>query len=110
MKFPLNPWSALGLRPRGLLVFLDFDEGLLAEGIQKFQLVAQVPAESGIALNYLCVGSANFAEGTCNFESDRPPLRFSGRIDAAAARIEGKIEMDSLDRPHNIVFAPFSDD
>ncbi len=109
VRFPLNFWSVFGLRPKGFAVFLDFDTGLVPKGVQEFRLVTQVLASApGIAVNYLCAGKADFDQGTFVFESDRPPARFTGRIDVSGPRIEGNLTVDCVLHPHDIIFVPFA--
>lgn len=107
VKYPFNVRSLLGLQPRGFVVLLDFDVALARKGVQEFRLVAQVQAHApGIANSYLCTGSVDFNHGTLTFESDRPPLRFVGRIDASIPQIEGTINIDIIGKPYDVVFVP----
>jgi hypothetical protein len=111
VRYPFNPWNYILRRPKGLVVWLDFDEPLQPSGTQAFKAMLRVQLYTpSIATNWIALGKADFAAKSFSFNSDCGYASFTGTLDSSGAKVRGTIRLRDLRQPHLIEFTPWNDD
>ena len=107
IRFGFNLRSLLGLQPKGLAVFLEFDKPLEAVGTQDYIGYLQVQFLPTAGTRFLGSGTVDFDKRTLVFVGEDDYAHFDGSIDPAVPEIKGTIRIKNVRDTHTITFRPF---
>jgi hypothetical protein len=106
IRFGFNLRSLLGLQPKGLAVFLEFDKPLEPDGIQDYIGYLQVQFLPTAGTCFLGSGTVDFDQRTLIFVGKDDLAHFDGSIDPTAPEIKGTIRIKNVRDTHTITFRP----